>query len=61
MQAFSEDKLALEAIEALDDTDPTPGFVEVSVGSDSSGVQMRRILQRKALEEERMRAAKLGG
>jgi phenylpropionate dioxygenase-like ring-hydroxylating dioxygenase large terminal subunit len=43
------------------DTDPTPGFAEVSVGSDSPGVQMRRILQRKAMEEEKMRASKLAG
>lgn len=51
-RAFKEDADALEWIEELYDRDPTPGFEEVSVAADAPGVQMRRIIQRKALEEQ---------
>ncbi|PZU76372.1 MAG: (2Fe-2S)-binding protein [Rhizobium sp.] len=43
MQAFREDAEALEAITAIQNSEPA--FVEMSMKSDQAGVQMRRILK----------------
>ena len=48
LEAFTEDKDALEAIEIVHDRDRSIDFHEMGVSSDRAGLQMRRIIEKQA-------------
>ena len=51
VEAFDEDRLALEAIEALTQREHRPGFREISVAPDRAGLHMRKVIAKLAREE----------
>lgn len=55
VEAFEEDRVALEAIEALAVREDRPGFREISVAPDRAGLHMRRIVAGLARAEEEKR------